>query len=189
VYRIEAEWQSPGGGPYFTRMHFERSAPSQSDAQLQHDAMVAFLTAVEVVIDSNCTWQTLPTVNDISPDDGSLIAVYAVTTSSGNGNVAGDSGPLASQALVQWFTEAISNNRVVRGRTFLPCIGEAQGTEGRFTGTPNGQVQTAADALIANSNLAVWSRPTPPAGTDGEVNLVVTANVWDEFAVLRSRRD
>jgi hypothetical protein len=90
----------------------------------------------------------------------------------------------------------VVNNRIVRGRTFVPGMLE----DNNFSpGVPGGNFLTvglaAATALIddATANFVIWSRPfegsetvSPRVGTR---HGVVQAEVWSEWAVLRSRRD
>lgn len=103
--------------------------------------------------------------------------------------LAGEATPPFTQALIRWATDGVVNNRLVRGRTFIPAIPEGRSLEGVPDGELRADLDFAAEALIANAEtqLVVWSRPTDVRA--GSQHTVLSANVWDEFAVLRSRRD
>ena len=97
--------------------------------------------------------------------------------------------PTATQALVQWLTPGIVNNRRVRGRTFLPATVEGANE----TGVPNAAARAAwlaaANGIIGDvtTPLVVWSRPTE--SRPGSIHPVESASIWTQWASLRSRRD
>jgi hypothetical protein len=106
-------------------------------------------------------------------------------------NQAGTSGttplPDAVQALVQWRTATIVGGRFLRGRTYIPGLGQGQTTGGNLVGSAVTTITAAAAALRASSAvLSVWHRPV--SGSGGSQVPVTAESVWNEFAVLRRRR-
>jgi hypothetical protein len=86
----------------------------------------------------------------------------------------------------------IINGRLLRGRHFMgPVVATTLGAGGAvvagtitiFDGAFNAMIPAGA----TTSAPAVWHRPTPLA--TGGHGLVSSYSTWNQFAVLRSRRD
>lgn len=125
-------------------------------------------------------------VLDVDPSTGNTTGVFSTTPHTHNCINTGEILPPSLQVLVRLRTGVYVNGREVRGRIFLPGMSEAQATSGKPAASLISAVQTAADLLITAGDpdsLLVWSR------THGVAHPVVSASVWSEFAVLRSRRD
>jgi hypothetical protein len=172
-----------GGGPYLATHYFSNDA-TPTDAQNCVAAVGTFWGSVDNVMDSQISWTTEPEVAVVG-FDGVITGSIATTPVTGAGAVAADSVPLASQALVRWFTPVFVGGRRIRGRTFVPGLTTGGNTNGRVTAATATTIQNAANALIADANtvLVIWSRVHASAAS------VSTASVWSEFASLRSRRD
>lgn len=155
------------------------------------DDVAAFWTSLAVGLDSNVTFQVEGNPARYAAADGSLQQVFAADGSALiTGGVSGQACPRASQALIRWQTEGIANNRVIKGRTFVPGVPAAALTDAgglsadvvtQFTGVANTLIDNLVDQLV------VWSRPRP--GVPGSEHRVTSASVWDQLAVLTSRRD
>jgi hypothetical protein len=141
--------------------------------------------------------------NDLRPDIGGGVSIEVVQqvqqfTVAGDtvgsfatpaqtillGSAAGDPLPRATQGLIRWHTGVYVGGREVRGRTFVPGPTETFST-GAPTATYLTTAQTAVTNLLASvsADLHVWSKAhtvTYPA-TSGDP--------WNDWAVLRSRRD
>jgi hypothetical protein len=91
--------------------------------------------------------------------------------------------PPSTQLLVRWRTGVFFSGRELRGRTFLPYFTENDNSSGAPSSGLVASVQTAAQTMADDANLAVFS-PTKFQWAD-----VSAAQVWNEWAVLRSRRD
>lgn len=188
MYRSRVVWASPVGGPYLST-HFADNAFTPTVTHQQFvDAIGAFWGVIDGSIDSNVTWSVEGSVDEIDAATGNLIASVAVTPPSGVGGLPGDMGPAASQGLVRWITSGIVGGRRVRGRTFIPGLSEGISTEGRLGPATIATFLGAANTLRTDVPLVVWHRPTPPAA-DGSAHRVESAAVWNEFAMLTSRRD
>lgn len=126
--------------------------------------------------------------------DGSLQEVYDLGAYDvRTGAVGGAAVPKATQALVRLGTAGIVANRLVKGRVFIPGMPSAAlNTAGELSSSYRNTLRDAfTDFLDAiNSTLEVWSRPktTSPARAGSE-HLVTSIDVWNQLAVLRSRRD
>jgi hypothetical protein len=91
--------------------------------------------------------------------------------------------PLTTQALVQLRTGTFFTGRELRGRFFIPGWCETENDAGKPTSGALGLVNTALDTLVGSANLAVFSP------TKFQWASVSSAQMWSEWAVLRSRRD
>lgn len=137
------------------------------------------------------TFQVESTQARYAASTGALQEVYGEDGGpSHTGVVTGAAAPKASQALIRWKTAQIVGNRLLQGRTFIPGIpAGALTAAGELNATYRVGLAGSAAALIdaTNSALVVWSRPT--SSRPGSTGLVTVASIWNELAVLRSRRD
>lgn len=150
-----------------------------------------FWDAIKSGIRSGTEILVEPEVFNLDETDGSVVSIATVspapTVVTGTGS--DDPLPPATQALMRWSTDGVVANRRVRGRTFIP----AQGEGGNTGGVPNSAARAlydgAAAALIADPDciFVIWSRPTP--SRPGSQHIVLAGSTWNQYAVLRSRRD
>jgi hypothetical protein len=194
--RVTINWTGFVGAPGFTNLYFSPAA-GPDITQSVVDAAVAktytwmnqftssMPTAVNVAVD--------PSVEVIEYTDGKLAAFMTGTPAAPQ--VGGDAGTFssASGVVTSWYTGGIRNGRRIRGRSFMVPMGPtAYQNDGTLATTKLTAWRTAANNLIANvdaARLAVWSRPSGPGATDGIAYDVISAQVNDKVAVLRSRRD
>lgn len=127
---------------------------------------------------------TIPDNGDvIDSNTGDLIGVWtdgdpiAIT-----GTVASDRLAFATQLLVQLFTSDIVAGRRLHGRIFLPGVTRDGAGDGVPASTTVTTMSAAAETCFAD-DFAVYS-PTHHTWAT-----VQSARVWDQYAVLRSRRD
>lgn len=181
MYRVRVNFSGISGSPYVATHYFEILGGT---AQQAATAVGTFWGAVDNVLSNNLQWDLDTAVYSIDAATGQPFDVVQVTPASGTGGVAGDILSPASQGLISWRTGVFTNGRELRGRTFLPAIPEAQSTGAPIAGFITA-VSTAAGAFIAdaNSDLQVYSRK------HGVHASAVGGGVWNEWAVLRSRRD
>lgn len=151
----------------------------------------AFWTAIASAVNNAITFTVLPNPARYAAADGSLQEVFdAAAPAAVPGTAAGTAVPRAAMALIRWGTADIVNNRVVKGRTYIPGTPVANvTTTGQLSAAGQTDLDNAAEGLISASGgtLSIWHRPV--GGVGGSSHLVTTASVWDSFAVLRSRRD
>jgi hypothetical protein len=93
--------------------------------------------------------------------------------------------PDATQIVIQWRTGVYHNGREIRGRTFIPGLADFTNDEGNVALATRTAIQSDLDTwLAAQAGLFfIWSRK------NGLTAVVSDSSVWNEFGVLRSRRD
>jgi hypothetical protein len=148
-------------------------------------ALNTWLTAVKSQVHTTCVFTVFEPLEVIDPATGQVSGTLPITTMTHVGASTTEQQPRAIQALVRWFTGVYVGGREIRGRTFIPGITEG----GNDAGVPASALMTnldsAANTLASDSSakLAVWSKAR------GQAVDVVSAATWNQFAVLRSRRD
>lgn len=183
MYRIRTTFSGATGSPWVNTLFFSETGGS---AQQAANAAAIFWQAVDAEMHTSITWSNETDVLIVNEDTGAATGVVQVEDSSGAGSNGVDLLPPATQALVRLRTGVFNDGREIRGRIFIPGLTEGANTAG---GSVNGATATvigdAAAALVAdaNSELLVWSRSALQA------HGVVAASVWNQFAILRSRRD
>lgn len=124
----------------------------------------------------------------INPATGDQTEAFAVTSDVVEFTNTNEPMSLATQGLIRWRTTTFAGGRRLRGRTFVPGVTE----DSSVTGSPNaaymGRLEGMGDILMDSATyphggLVVYSR------THGLAAAVSTNSAWNEFAVLRSRRD
>jgi len=183
IYRVRTSFSGvvvSGGG--FSTLYFLDSGGSAQDAS---DAAGAFWNAVDARLNQNLTWATEPDVDELNVGTGALEGSNAVTPTSGVGASSTEAIPYASQGLLRLRTGVVAGGRELRGRVFIPGMTEADSSGGVVLAAAITAFDAAAASLISDSDSAwvVWSR------THGVAATVATASTWNQFAVLRSRRD
>lgn len=105
--------------------------------------------------------------------------------------------PAPAGLCVTWNTGTVLDRKRLRGRTFMvPLAGDQYQNDGSLSALSQSNHQINASTLVADAaaNFVVWHRPRPvslryPVARAGGYAAVVSANVRDKVAVLRSRRD
>jgi hypothetical protein len=183
LYRIRTRVTGPSGGPWLSTFYFDSSGGTAGQAAA---AVELFWFAVKALMVNTVTATNdgvAVTINEVTGEPTAAIA-YAATAQVGA--LATEELPRAAQGLIRWQTGVYLGGRERRGRTFIPGLGEGANTAGGVVAAATiTSLNTAAANLIgdANSILAVWSR------AHGAFSPVVAGTTWNEFAVLRSRRD
>lgn len=105
------------------------------------------------------------------------------------GGGSGGSQPLpdAAMGLIRYRTDQIINGRYVNGRTYIPGLSTGAADGGNVSAGCLGALQSCGNALVGSNKLYVYSRPK---GAGAGVILASTrAEAWNEFAILRRRRN
>jgi len=99
---------------------------------------------------------------------------------------------------IVWETNGRTNNRRVRGSTFLvPLSGAVYDTDGTIAGGMKDIMQGHAETLVSSlsNQLVIWTRPVPassdpgaPPARAGGVNSVLSVTMPDKVSWLRTRR-
>jgi hypothetical protein len=163
----------------------------QSLVQTAVQHVIDFWTEIAVGLTNDVTFQVQAGTSRYAAATGELQQIYS-TTGSGviTGGVNTATIPRAAQGLIRWATDDIVAGRQIRGRTFLPGIPATQVTDtGLLSSAAITQYGGEANELLTAlaAVLVIWHRPV--AGAGGSEHAVTSASVWDNLAVLTSRRD
>lgn len=179
--RATTVWTGLPGMPGYTTLYCDSSNATPSDFT---DGIGEFLTEIKTdFISQDVTATVLDEVQTVDSTNGQITGV-----DSGGGNkvftgaLTQDSLPLSTQLLLQFRTGAFFGGRELRGRMFIPGLCEPSSTDGTVDPDTVSGIQGPADTLFSVL-LAVYS---PTKHQWASVNSVT---VWDQWAVLRSRRD
>jgi hypothetical protein len=195
--RVRTVFAGVAGTPWYSNQYFHNDdAVDTSTACVA--AVNAFWTAIRGALSDNVTWVVQGEVSQIESTNGQLIGITNVTALGNTGSSLDEELPFQTQALVRLNTNLFVNGRRVRGKIFVPALGEANNAGGLPTAALRTSLDAAAEALIADpgSGLVVWSRPftpvppaTTPAPRQGSFAFAQSADVSVKWSVLRSRRD
>lgn len=186
MLRVTTQWGGIPGSPYFTVLHF--SGTTEAQAEAAHAGVVALFNGLSNYRDSRMTGQVLTEVENVDPVTGNVIGTFAVTPVTLAAGTSGAAQPFVVQGLVQARTGVYDAGREVRGRTFLPGTLDKDD----FDGAPSSAYQAAiagvwntfrTDLEALGAAPVVWS---PTKGLAAEVSVYT---VWNQWAILRSRRD
>jgi hypothetical protein len=172
------------GSPYVSTQYFTGS--TDSEAASAASAVGAFFTSIKQKWPTTMSFMVEPFCDVINDATGELVAIANIGGGvSGTGTSAGVPLPWATQGLLRLSTGTVVGGRLLRGRIFVPGTTEIDSDVGVPTATYTGALTTAYAALVTAlpGKLRIWSR------TNGTSALVSSASPWNQFAVLRSRRD
>lgn len=183
------------GSPYYTNLYFSGGA---GDTEYVLNTTRAFWVALQVRMGTGLVTNVDSEVREVNEETGDVVAIRTgPSISSVTGTATGSMCPPATQGLIRLTTGTLRSNRRVQGRIFIPRVPQSQVTA---QGTALNAYQTAladAGAILMGGagtpRLVVWSRPqlTPgdPNPRLGAAAPVTGASAWEQFSVLRSRRD
>lgn len=179
AYRIRTVFAGVPGAPYMSNFFFDTG--SVGDATAAANATYTFWNTVDAYMATSCSWSI---DNDVPlfTNPETIAGWESVVGGSGAGAQSDEMMPQSNQILVQWSTGVVFNNRRIRGRTFIPALTQQANFAGAVLPTTATAIETAATALAAEG-LVIASRVA------NTFNAVTAADVWSQFAVLRSRRD
>jgi len=183
-----------GGG--ISTHYFDTSVGAAQDAAT---AVLGFWATCVANLNNGVTFTVQPFVTERTAETGATTGVVAVTGGSVTGSTSFEALPAANQALLRLRTGVFSDGREIRGRLFIPGITEADHNVSGLLAALKTQLEGAAVALrdSTTANWVVWRRPrladplhVPPiSARAGDKATVVSIEMWNKPAVLRSRRD
>jgi hypothetical protein len=182
MYRVTQVATGVAGSPYYLTGHFNAAAGT---AQQAADAWRALLSGGVATYVTGLVFSAISAVETVDPATGNTTAITAVTVAAQTFTNADQPLPAATSLLLRWRTGTYVAGREVRGRTNIPRLGELDNT----LGVPAGATTTAWQARITTLLASVVASLVVYARQAGTWNTVVTGSVWDQWAVLRSRRD
>lgn len=185
VTEIITEWTIERSSGGLSIMYFA----DEGGVAAQRTALANFWSALTSNLDQQTSWRIQTNGRILDEASGTLTGFWADPTNrAGNGSATGDPVSNSTQGLVRWLTDDVVNGRRVQGRTFVPGITKNAIVSGELSASVLTAMQTAASAYADASGLVIWHRPDD-SGSGGSVHSVTAASVWNEFAVLRGRRD
>ena len=181
IWRAQTVLTGVAGSSYYSNLFWDLS---HSDEQVV--ALTAeFWEIIDQFMVNEVTWQVSGVVQVIDDVTGSVVGAAVTDAVSGTGEASGEMLPAATQALVKWRTGVYTAGREIRGRTFLPALDQFMNVEGILDPIVRAQLSDELATWLGGlaATPLIWSR------THGESWPVGAAEVWEQFAVLRSRRD
>jgi hypothetical protein len=183
--RLRTVWAGVAGSPYYTNIHFSTDIAG-TGAQVFCDAwtdfLVAhqtnFLDAMTCVVDND-----VPLISDVT---GELVGAANVFPDAVNPSGGGEALPLFTQGLISLETGAVVAGRRLRGRIFLPGMQETNSTS---AGVPSGTLVAAINSSFESFLGADGAAMVVYSPTHHTAFSVVTGTMWNQWAILRSRRD
>lgn len=182
IRRVRTVMTGVVGAPYYSNLYF---LDGVGTTQNLIDIVYAFwddtkaFTAAGLV---RTVEAEVPVIDTVTGDIGAVsVGTSRSTTSTATGNPL----PPTSQMLVRLRTNDFSGGRRIQGKIFVPFIAASANDNGRPSVATRTSLTSAATNLVndAATTLAVWSRKS------GVAAAVSGPSVWDQYAVLRSRRD
>lgn len=181
LHRISVLYGGLPGMPGTNTIYHHENGASAADGV---NAVKGFLDDISTNLASALTYDVNPVVEQVDSTTG---AVIGVDDTGGGGADTGASGseslPFSTQLLVQLRTGVFNSGRELRGRIFIPGQVESNNDAGRPSAAWVTFAQSKVDTMLAAGGIAVYS---PTHHTWASVS---AGKVWNEWAVLRSRRD
>lgn len=178
--RIRTSFTGVAGAPYLSTMFFGDSSTAQDCV----DHVSDFWGVMADLIVTDCAYSVDPFVATVDPITGEITGAETVTGSNGQGTAGGEMMAPADQILVRWGSGSYIGGRELRGRTFIPALTQSANADGVVEPTTlPGHTTDLETWLGAGPPLLLWSR------ANAETRVAASVVIWNQFAVLRSRRD
>jgi hypothetical protein len=185
MIRVRTVFSGVTGSPYYSNLYFAGS--TDGEAQVAVTAVDAFWTGMSEWMCTPMAMLIEGSVPQIDPATGDILQVFSVGDETSAATSTSEAAPLASQILIQWRTGDYIAGRELRGRTFVPYIDIGAINDGVIASGARSSVLSDANTLLSAAagagGLVVWSR------THGQASAISNASVWNQLAVMRSRRD
>lgn len=185
---ITIHWTGMTGLPGSSHLYVDQAV---MDGPTATSHVTTWLTNNAGYFPASLTAQVDSTGLSLNSATGALAGTWSISPApsavvgSGANAAAGGAG-----ACMRWTTGAVSpGNRFIVGRTFLvPLATGAYGSDGTLSSFCQGDLISHGNTLISDLTNAfvIWTRPVSGAG--GVAHTVVGAQVTDQAARLRSRR-
>nr|CRY97453.1 hypothetical protein [uncultured prokaryote] len=183
MYRVVLTVTGVAGSPYYMTGYFDASVGTSQDAA---EAWFNMCTVAPTARKMGSAWSTGSTVDIVDPVTGNTIGTEAITPAQNTGSSTADILPSMTQTLVRWRTGEYIGGREIRGRTNIPLPNEASNTsQGLPDPTLVGDTNVRAATLIADAD----STHVVYSPKNGLWFATLVGSTWDQWAVLRSRRD
>ena len=169
------------GAPWYSTLYWDLSY-SAAD-MVEHTAELWEILDNRIV--NEVAWEVSGIVEFIDDVTGTVLTAGVTDAVTGAGEAAGEMLPAATQVLIKWRTGVYVAGREIRGRLFVPGLDQFMNNEGSVEAVAAGDLSDELATWLGGLTATplIWSR------THGDSASVTAAEVWDQFAVLRSRRD
>jgi len=193
--RVRTVFTGVAGAPFYNNLYFD-APDTLAGAQGAVDLVDTAWTTLTSIMAGSLFGTTEADVPVIDIPSGQMIGSYATSPGVIDPTSAAEPLPWATQGLVRLSTADFINGRQVRGRIYVPGLTEASQSTGQPNSSTIASLANMAAVLVASTaaDLFIYSRPhpdpdDPDVTIDGVASLVTGGSGWDQFAVLRSRRD
>lgn len=184
IRRVEAEWTGLTGSPFLSVWNF-RNEPGEANAYAL--AVEAFLEDIAHLVHESLEVRIEPvqTIFDDStgqPTGAETASVATSPTMTGTGTLKS----AATQGLLQLRTGVYAAGREIRGRLFIPAPTEALGDampDPSYVADLTTAGNNLISAMTSTTAWVVYSRARAQSAD------VTSTSGWNQYAVLRSRRD
>lgn len=174
-----------GGGPWVSTLYFGGTTSGEANVAVTSTDLL--WTGLESVCQNGLDMTVQTDVEVVDPATGQITAIFVTAGGSATGSAGGDALPWSTQGLLRWRTGVYYNGREVRGRMFIPAQTESFNVSGVPSAAWETDVETAAAAFLVAAATAGGHGVYSP--TNGVFVPTVAQNAWNEWAILRSRRD
>lgn len=198
IYKVQFELNGWDGAPGINSWYCVETAGPGADLDDWCQLLASFYDNLKVYWAAGVSAAILPAIRGYDHASGDLVFADSAPTiapivSTGSSSASDQSR--ASQLKLQFVTDKIRRNRLLRGGIFFgPINGNAIEGDGTVEPDVKTAVATAVEGLLdiaGDFRLVVWGQPIDVgAGDDvGVFGHVQQVTVADKPAVLRSRRD
>lgn len=185
MIRVTSEWTGGTGAPYYTTQHFGGSTAGEATAAA--NAVRNFWFQLENQLSNTLSVSVQDDVPLVDPVTGQIIQMFSAPTAPVSFTSTEQVLPWTTQALFRLRTGDFVAGRELRGKLFMPGSTENRSLDGvpdnAWVTLLNGNWTFSYGGLPSSNLPVVWSP------THGVFSNVTSATVWDQWAVLRSRRD
>lgn len=186
MLRVTTTWTGVPGAPYYTALYFEGT--DEASAAGVHAAVAELWAYFAGRIRNDLLPTVQPEVDVVDPATGLVTATFIQTAVPVPMSGVDTRQPLVIQGLVRLRTGLYLGGREVRGKVFIPGSMDPDDNQGVPAATYIQRLNEGFSALIADTAalaapLLVWSP------TKGATGVVTAPSAWNQWAILRSRRD
>lgn len=195
MLRVRSTLTYGSGGPGLNTIYWLPGTPGGSTADAT-DAVARVRACWQSAIAQFAASMSIQVQSQVDAIDdvlGTLVGSFSGTAVAAVVGTGGANNELpAAQVLVRSRTALIRNGRLVKGRSYVgPVAATVASSLGMVSAGSITAFNTAFNGLLAAGVTAsvpgVWHRPSP-AGAGGFA-AATSYSTWEQFAVLRSRRD
>lgn len=175
-------WTGVPGTPWYSNFYFNNGVGSPTTMRNDVGNM---LTSLAQLVTTPIVMTVDPEVPLIDSANGEILGVDIVPDLSVDALDTGEAVPYAVQGLCRLRTDAFIGGRRLQGRFNVPGLNLGFIQDGIMDPSAQDGLEAAVSPLAATaaSEWIIWSKKT------GAIAPVANVSVWNQFAMLTSRRD